>query len=261
MLVNNFNAKNLEKIIQQYPKSRTILPDKQKNIYHKEYKLNREGQTLTSSISQKLESWMHRRLSHSSSGRTLELGAGTLNHLEYEIRQGSLESYEIVEPMKILYRDKPELISLLSSRYEDISEVSFSQRFNRIISVATLEHITNLPEVIARSVLLLKNEGVFHHGIPSEGGFLWGLSWRCSTGLSYKLRTGEDYQNIMEHEHVNNFNEIVTLVSHFFEYVEIHFFPLQDRHLSLYSEIFAKGPKKKKAISFLYGNHDFEINR
>jgi cyclopropane fatty-acyl-phospholipid synthase-like methyltransferase len=56
----------------------------------------------------------------------------------------------------------------IRSIYADISEVPAEIQYDRITSVATLEHICNLPEVIARSALLLAKDGVFRASIPSE---------------------------------------------------------------------------------------------
>ena len=40
--------------------------------------------------------------------------------------------------------------------------------YDRIISCAVLEHIANLPEIVAHPCLLLKDDGVFSAAIPSQ---------------------------------------------------------------------------------------------
>jgi hypothetical protein len=48
-------------------------------------------------------------------------------------------------------------------------------RYDRIIPIATLEHICNLPNVIARCGLLLADNGSLRMGVLSEGTFMWKL--------------------------------------------------------------------------------------
>ncbi len=53
--------------------------------------------------------------------------------------------------------------------------------YDRIISCAVLEHIANLPEVVAYACLLLKDDGVFSAAIPSQDRFLWTMAYKLST--------------------------------------------------------------------------------
>ena len=49
-------------ILARYPKRRPPLPAEYRRIYEREYKLNREGGSFITSLSSRLESWMHRRV-------------------------------------------------------------------------------------------------------------------------------------------------------------------------------------------------------
>lgn len=157
-----------------FPKTRPPLPREIKDIYAVHYKSNREGQTTASSLAQRMESWLHRQVANdvanpqNSVKVTLELGSGTLNQLQYE---QTVQAYDIVEPFTDLYKSSP-LLGRVRNIYSDISEVPGNCCYDRITSVATLEHVCNLPEVIARSGLLLKENGVFRASVPSEGTFL-----------------------------------------------------------------------------------------
>ncbi len=82
--------------------------------------------------------------------------------------------------------------------------------------MATFEHLTSLPEVVARAGLLLSNGGVLRTAIPSEGTFLWTLGWHLTTGLEFRLRHGLDYGELLRHEHVNDAAEIEEVLRHFF---------------------------------------------
>lgn len=224
---------DIEQLLATYPRTRPPLPPALEAIYHDTYVSSREGRGILYRITQSLEAWMHRRVAADSKpGQTvLELGAGTLNHLRFESPD---EIYDVVEPYKALYEGRSEA-GRVRSFFADIADVPSENRYDRIISIATLEHVLNLPELVARAAKLLKPEGVFAAGIPSEGGFLWGFSWRASVGLSFRLRTGLNYGDLMRHEHANQAKEIEAIVKHFFERVQVSRFPIPARQLSLYT--------------------------
>ena len=230
-------------VLKSFPKTRPQLNPGILQIYEDEYQKNRDGSTLASFLSQFIEGWMHRCVARSNRAldqeatATLEIGAGTLNQLPYE---NKIHNYDVVEPMIYLYDDNPNKL-LVRKFFKDISEIPINQRYDRIISVAVLEHLDNLPNVIECSINHLNPGGVFACGIPSEGGFLWGLAWRLTTGLEFRIRTGQDYGNIMKHEHINEASEIETLLKHYFYSVKIKTFGL-GRHFSLYRYIECRDP-------------------
>ena len=117
--------------------------------------------------------------------------------------------------------------------YSDIFEIPIGCRYDRITSIATLEHVCNLPEVIARSGLLLAEDGVFRASIPSNGTLLWTLGWKLTTGLEFKLKYGLDYGLLMKHEHVNTAREIEEILEYFLENVKCKVFGLA-KSISLY---------------------------
>ena len=182
---------------------------------------------------------MHRRVAAAPAYPTLELGAGTLNHLRYEAPEGD---YDVVEPMAHLLDDSPKL-ARVRDRFATIREIDPARRYRRIVSVAVLEHMEDLPGDVARAGLLLAGGGRFQAGIPAEGGFAWGLGWRVTTGLSFRLRNRLDYGTVMRHEHLSTDLEILAVVRHFFEDVRIWRFPLPLRHLSLYAALEASSPR------------------
>lgn len=230
---------SIQLLLQKFPKTQPPLPDAIKKIFEKEYKANRDGKGIASKLSSTLEGWMHVQVAKKQPKnlRVLELGAGTLNHLKHE--DSALKTYDIVEPYKFLFDQSP-LLDRISAVYNSVHEIAPDKKYDRIISIAVLEHVLDLPDLLRKSAGLLERDGVFQAGIPSEGGFLWKLAWRLSTGLSFRLRTGLDYGDIMRHEHVNNADEIITLVKYFFREVKIRRFPLPFKHLSLYTYLEAR---------------------
>ncbi len=237
-------------ILSRFPKTRPALPAAYQAIYEAQYKENREGESTAASLAQRLESWMHHQVAADSkamaSHATLELGAGTLNQLPYEAQA---QAYDVVEPFTALFEGSPRL-DRVRDVYADIAEIPEDRRYGRIISVAVLEHIADLPQVLARSARMLEADGVFRAAIPAEGGFLWKLGWSLTTGLEYRLRHGLDYGVMMAHEHLNTAAEIEALVSALFGEVKIRSFGI-GRQLSLYRFIEARRPDLKLAASWL----------
>lgn len=234
-----------------FPKERPFLPSEIKNIvYEKYYKLNRDGETVASSLSQKMEEWLHKQVARDvltiNNKKTLELGAGTLNQLKYE---SGTTYYDIVEPFSSLYNDSP-FLDRINNIYADISNVPTDNVYDRITSVAVLEHITNLPEVIAKSALLLSNDGVFRASIPSEGTFLWTLGWKLTTGLEFKLKYGLDYGLLVKHEHINTAEEIEKIISYFFKNVEYKVFGLT-KSISFYQYYECRDPIIERCQQYL----------
>lgn len=211
---------NPYKILSNFPKKRSPLPPEFQAIYANQYKENREGGSKASGLAQKMESWMHRKVAEDvQSGKqksTLEIGAGTLNHLRYEKQSAP---YDIVEPFNLLYESSPQL-NRIRKIYEDISEIPETTKYERVISIATFEHICDLPKVVAQSGLLLADGGRLRAAIPSEGTILWYLGYTFTTGVEFKRRYNLDYEVLMKHEHVNTAKEIETVLRHFFSDVK-----------------------------------------
>lgn len=239
-------------MFESFPKTRPPLPRAIQDIYSEYYRSNREGQTIASSLAQRTESWLHRQVAHdvanlqNSSKVTLELGAGTLNQLQYE---SAVNVYDVVEPLTDLYKGSP-FHGRVRNFYRDISEVPSSHRYDRITSIATLEHVCNLPEVVARIGILLADDGSFRASIPSEGTFLWTLGWRLTTGLEFRLKYGLDYGLFLEYEHVNTAKEIESVLEYFFRDIKCKVFGLS-KSVSLYQFYACRGPHVDECLAFL----------
>ena len=122
-------------------------------------------------------------------------------------------------------------------------------RYDIILSVAVLEHLTDLPRTVARCGLLLAQGGEFRAGVPTEGGLLWGVAWRITTGISFRIRTGLTYGAIMRHEHVNRADEILEIVRYLFRDVTCRRFPTPVKHLSFYTTLRARSPYLDRCTS------------
>ncbi len=237
----------MDALLSTYPRSRPVLSARQQASYIEHYRSNRAGANGLPKVVAKLESWMHRHVAAGVAGQNLlEIGAGNLNHVPY-LPDASI--CDAVEPFKELWED-----SLYRSRvrriYSDLQDVPQSTEYDCVFSVAVLEHLSDLPFILARSGLLLRSGGTFEAGFPSEGGLLWGLAWRLTTGIEYRLRRGLDYGDIMRHEHLNTEREILRLIDFFYEQAEIRRFPLPFIHLSFYTTVIARHPRIDRCRSF-----------
>jgi hypothetical protein len=229
-------------MFKHFPKNRVSLTDDLAQIYLFHYKANRKGKTPASFLSGITESWLHNQVSKDIKTdrkykTTLEIGAGTLNHLKWEPGVGP---YDIVEPLDDLYKDSDQL-DKVRTIYSDIIDIPDCQTYDRIISIATFEHICNLPFVIAKAGLILNPEGQLRVGIPSEGTPLWKLCWKLSTGLEFRIKYNLDYSLLMKHEHVNTAKEIEVLLRYFFIDVSFKVFGLS-RSFSIYQFFACKQP-------------------
>lgn len=235
-------------MFENYPKTRPELPTEHQAIYEAHYKENREGGSPASSLSRRMESWLHRQVAtDATAGKsTLEIGAGTLNQLDYE---PASEPYDIVEPFESLYRGSP-LLGQIRNVYDDIAEIAGEEIYDRITAVATFEHVCALPEVVARAGLLLRPGGVLRASIPSEGTLLWTLGWKLTTGLEYRMRHGLDYGRLIAHEHVNTAAEIETVMRHFFRHVDCRVFGLS-RAVSFYQHFAGTEPDRQRCRDYL----------
>src|SRR5262249_39861959 len=171
-------------LLSRFPKQRSNLPEAYREIYAEHYKRNREGSSAASSLSQRMESWMHRKVAGDVEGmakgpRTLEIGAGSLNHLRYEPPSGH---YDVVEPIIGLVTNSPRR-PRVANAYSDVRDVR--GKYERIISIAAFEHYCNLPEIVSQCSALLAPGGSLRIAVPSEGTILWTLGWKLTTGLEF----------------------------------------------------------------------------
>ena len=187
----------------EFPKKRVPLPPEYEAIYLQHYRNSREGNSQILGLAKWAEGWMHRKVAedvrHGTPKGTLEIGAGTLNQLPYE---PSSHPYDIVEPFQELYQSSPHR-HRIRNIFDDISDVPAEPKYERVTSIAALEHVCDLPDLVAHSALLLSDEGQFRAGIPSEGTILWRLGWATTTALDFRARYNLDYEVLMRYEHVN----------------------------------------------------------
>ena len=235
-----------------FPKKREPLPPAYAAIYLQHYRNSREGNSKVLGLAQYAERWMHKKVAQDVRGSepraTLEIGAGNLNQLPYEPLTAP---YDIVEPFRELFESAAGL-GRIRKIYNDITEIPPESRYDRITSVAVLEHLCKLPELIARSALLLAQDGTFRAGIPSEGTLLWRLGWHVTTALDFRARYNLDYRVLMKYEHVNTAREIEDVLRYFFASTSASVFGLS-RLLSFYQFFVCSQPRLDRCHGYLQG--------
>lgn len=225
------SAEEYQNLLKKFPKTRLTLNQKYKDIYNHHYISNREGSGFTNLLSKKMEAWMHKKTSSINGKDILELGAGNLNHLIYE---NGYNNYDVVEPFSNLYKDSPNL-SFVRNIFNSLSEVN--SKYDKIVSIATLEHLTDLPNEIQLCKDLLHKEGTFQVAIPCEGELAFKLGWMLTTGITFRLKHKLAYSKLMKYEHVNNINEIYNILENNFNIVKFQRSPfiLPLKHFSFYA--------------------------
>ena len=234
-------------LLTTYPRSRPALPSDQQDTYVEHYRANRAGKEGLAKTAARLESWMHRRVAEGvDHGLLLEIGAGNLNHAPYLVSGCECDA---VEPFEELWVDSA-YCSRMRYIYSDMREIPENVRYDCVFSIAVLEHLTDLPFVLAHAGLLLKEGGTFRAGFPSEGGILWGAGWRLTTGIEYRLKRKRNYAALMRHEHVNTADEILCLLRHFYEDLGVSRFPFPSHHFSFYTAVVASKPRLDRCENF-----------
>ena len=228
-------------LIKKYPKKRGALPEPLKKIFNTHYLNNRQN-----FFSQLSERWLHVSIDdRKKKNKTLEIGAGTLNHLKYE----TTKHYDIIEPKRFLL-NKTIYKKKIHKLFKNINQTK-AKDYDRIISCAVLEHITDLPEYLCTSSLKMKKNGYQQHSIPCEGYPMWDISWFLFNGILFKLKYGYSFKYIQKHEHVNNFDEIISLIRFFYKNVKVKFsYPFFNKYLSFYANIKFSNPNKKNIKNY-----------
>ena len=228
--------KEYSDILKKFPKKRIALSDEYLRIYEEHYKSNRGGQGFANGIAQKMESWMHKKVSKRKGDDILELGAGNLNHIKYE---NSFINYDIVEPFRELYINNSELFRV-RKKFNSIFDVQ--NKYDKIVSIATLEHLLNLPKEIIYCKNLLKNDGTLQIAVPCEGELAFKLGWLFTTAISFKFKYNLDYSKMIEYEHVNSLHEILIILENNFEIINFSRSPfiLPIKNFSFYAYIECK---------------------
>jgi ubiquinone/menaquinone biosynthesis C-methylase UbiE len=162
--------------------------------------------------------------------RTLEIGAGIGEHLEYEMLSDeqwtNYHALELRENMAEQIRTRFPRVRVVVGDCQTRLEFPDGY-FDRILAIHVLEHLPNLPAAVAEMHRLCDSrKGVFSVVIPCEGSLAYSLARRISAQRIFERRYKQSYRWFIEREHINRPDEIINVLQTRFDVVHRAFFPL-----------------------------------
>jgi SAM-dependent methyltransferase len=162
--------------------------------------------------------------------RTLEIGAGTGTHVQFE-PDGEYVALEASDQLaaQIVLRDRLSVVVADCEKrlpWED-------NFFDRVLAIHVLEHLYNLPAALQEVSRVLRPGGTFCVVIPCEGGGLYTLGRRFTTKRIFEKRYKVPYEWMIQQEHCNTAREILDELDRHFRVRSRRFFPLRAHAIDL----------------------------
>ena len=168
--------------------------------------------------------------SPSGFARTLEIGAGIGEHLEYEKLNTEQESNYVAVDIR------ENMVAEIRCRFPSVTAIvaDCQQRlpfengyFDRILAIHVLEHLPDLPAAIREVHRLCdKIRGIFSIVIPCEGSLAYTLARRFSAKRIFQKRYQQPYDWFIEREHINRAFEIFEEIAPYFDRIHATYFPI-----------------------------------
>jgi ubiquinone/menaquinone biosynthesis C-methylase UbiE len=162
--------------------------------------------------------------------RTLEIGAGLGEHLDYERLSGVQTAQYVALELR------PNMAQAIQRRFPTIQVVVGDcqdrlpfpdDNFDRVVAVHVLEHLPMLPAAISEAFRVCnKQKGVLSVVIPCEGSLAYTLARRISAQRYFEHRYQQSYRWFIEREHLNRPEEIITELGRYFTIIHRGFFPI-----------------------------------
>ncbi len=162
--------------------------------------------------------------------RTLEIGAGLGEHLEYEtLTEGQEREYYALELRDNMAEEIRRRFPKVQTIVGDCQKrLDFDDGyFDRILAIHVLEHLPNLPAAVRELHRLCEPEtGRLSVVIPCEGSPAYSLARRVSAQRIFEKRYNQPYEWFISREHINVPREILGVLSESFEVVSRRHFPV-----------------------------------
>jgi len=156
--------------------------------------------------------------------RTLEIGAGTGTHIQFE-PDGEYVALEGSDQLaaQITPRDRLSVVVADCEKRLPWDD----DYFDRVLAIHVLEHLYNLPAALREVSRVLRPGGTFCVVIPCEGGRLYSLGRRLTTKRMFEKRYKVPYEWMIRQEHCNTAREILDELNRRFRLRSRRFFPFR----------------------------------
>jgi SAM-dependent methyltransferase len=162
--------------------------------------------------------------------RTLEIGAGTGEHLKYENLTADQErnyvAVDIRENMvRALSQQHPNIKTIVGDCQKPLDYPD--GYFDRILAIHVLEHLPSLPDAVRQIRRLCDTkDGHLSIVIPCEGSIAYGMARRISAQRIFEARYKQPYRWFIEREHINKPSEIFEELRPHFDLRTSRYFPI-----------------------------------
>ena len=162
--------------------------------------------------------------SASSGRRTLEIGAGTGTHVEFE-PTGDYVALEASGQLAAQIPRRDGLSVVIADCEKRLPWDDHS--FDRVLAIPVLEHLYNLPAALEEIARVLRPGGILCVVIPCEGGRLYSLGRHFTTKRMFEKRYKTPYEWMIERDHCNTAREVLDELNRHFRVRARRFFPLR----------------------------------
>jgi ubiquinone/menaquinone biosynthesis C-methylase UbiE len=162
--------------------------------------------------------------------RTLEIGAGIGEHLEYEKLSAEQEQGYVAVDIR------ENMVAEIRRRFPKVTAVvGDCQRrldfgddyFDRILAIHVLEHLPDLPAAVREMHRVChKGQGILSVVIPCEGSAAYTLARRLSAQRIFEKRYRQSYDWFISREHLNRPSEIFDEIAVYFDRRHVKHFPI-----------------------------------
>jgi SAM-dependent methyltransferase len=160
--------------------------------------------------------------------RTLEIGAGLGEHLEYEPAPlpGEYVSNELRGPMADEIRRRYPDVEVVTGDCQERLPADDAS-FDRVLAIHVLEHLPDLPAALKEIRRVVKPDGRLLAVIPCERGLAYAAARRVSAKRIFQKRYKMSYDWFIASEHLNLPREIMEECDRDFTLVNRRFFPFR----------------------------------
>ena len=173
-------------LLKTYPRRRQKLNSEYNKIYKKFYNNHLNKKNLISFLIKNAEHIFHKLTyeAKKENSKILELGAGNLDHVKYE----KFIKYDVVEPEKKYYIKNKKALKKVNKIYKSIFSIPNKKKYDKIIAIATLDVIDDLPKFLSKIGILMNKNSSFCVGNSTIGSLSFYLTWRFTSGLYFFLK-------------------------------------------------------------------------